>query len=601
MMPRPLLRPAALFALLLAAAPTAPAVPIRIVATPAGATVVLQETGQRLPAPANFDVKRSDKPYTFTVELAGYQSESVTFSTKSKQKEIAVTLEPLQLDREVTLKSSPEGASVTIDGRAAGVTPLTTRVTFHRETKTSPWKPQTVALAKADHQGESFRLAYEQPAPPAVALSLLRFEKTFSIETKAPDGAAIEAILTVNGQEKGSAPAKIPLVFTRSDKTKPWNTYALQAEIPTIYQPATATLTHDSPNIVSLTLKPITELPVPLLAPLVEVTPTGARMTVDQTTRLALLATGERAADITGLARLTRFARRDQNAKAPLQALNSYAITPDGASAILALTMQDDSGRFYSALFLKKIEDDSGGLGRLIDNSKRYLDAAPVIAPDSSNILVFQSNRGDPAKPDIFRINFADNRTSGGVARITNDQRFNYGPTYTDSNREVVYLSVEPAYPLATPQLSTVKMDGALPTQFQITAHEVSHREPAKIYFTRTDETSGKKQIFSVEPDGRLETNVISDDSFLSAHCFHPVASFSSPVRILFVSDRDVDDQGRRNNNIYVMNADGSGIQQLTANGSDDIAPAWSPTDPNVVYFMSNRGGAYNLWRLRLK
>lgn len=598
---RLLFRPIALTALLLAAALPAGAVPIRIVASPAGATVVLDDTGQRLPAPANFDVKRRDLPYTFTVMLAGYQSESVQFSTKSKQKEIMVTLEPLQLEREVTIKSIPEGANVAIDGRSAGVTPLTTRVTFYRESKTSPWKAQTVSLTKADHQGETTRITYEQPAPAPVTLSLLRFEKTFSVETKAPDGSPIEAVLKINEQDKGSAPAKLSLVFQRADKTRAWNTYALHAEIPTIYQPVVSTLTHESPNILSLTLKPITELPVPLLAPIVEVTATGARMTVDQANRLALLATAERAADITGLARLTRFARRDQNAKAQLQALNSYAITPDGGSAILSLTMQDDAGKFYSALFLKKIEDDSGGLGRLIDNSKRYLDSAPVIAPDSSNILVFQSNRGDPAKPDIFRINFTENRTSGGVARITNDQRFNYGPTYTDSNREVVYLSVEPSYPLATPQLSTVKMDGALPTQFQITAQEVSHREPSKIYLTRTDETSRKKQIFSVEPDGRLETNVISDDSFLSANCINPVASFSSPVRILFVSDRDVDDQGRRNNNIYVMNADGSGIQQLTANGSDDILPSWSPTDPNVVYFLSNRGGAYNLWRLRLK
>ena len=53
---------------------------------------------------------------------------------------------------------------------------------------------------------------------------------------------------------------------------------------------------------------------------------------------------------------------------------------------------------------------------------------------------------------------------AGGGSRITNDQRFNYGPTYTDSNREVVYLSIEPNYPPARPQLSTVKFDGALPT-----------------------------------------------------------------------------------------------------------------------------------------
>ena len=39
----------------------------------------------------------------------------------------------------------------------------------------------------------------------------------------------------------------------------------------------------------------------------------------------------------------------------------------------------------------------------------------------------------------------------------------------------------------------------------------------------------------------------------------------------------------------------------VIGNGSDDILPAWSPTDPNIVYFLSNRGGAYNLWRLRLK
>jgi Tol biopolymer transport system component len=575
------------------------AVTLKINVTPAGATIV-NEAGQRMPAPASVELKRRDNPYIFTIEKPGFQTETASWNTKEKVREISVTLAPLTADKDVSVRTNPDGASVTIDGKPAGVTPLAKSVTFARDTKDSPWKPIAVSVSKTDHQTEGFSLPYENPTA-NIMLAQLRKERVFSVDVKSPDGSAIAATLTLGERDLGPAPQKIMVTFTRADKTKPWPTFPLSAEIPTIYQPASVTLTHDYKDIFSLTLKPVTELPVGVYAPGVDMTATGARMVVNQSTRLATIDTGERATEIAGLAKLTRFLRRDQNMKAPLQALNSYAITPDGESAILAVTSQDDAGKFYSALFLKRIEDDGGGTARLIDNNKRYFDSAPIIAPDGSGVLVFQSNRGDLSKPDIFRINFADNRVAGGVSRITNDQRYNYGPTYTDSNREVVYLSLEPNYPLAKPQLSNVKFDGALPTQFQITAEEVSHREHSKVYFTRIDESSGKRQIYSVEPDGRLETNLISDDSFLTANCFNPVASFASPTRILFVSDRDKDDTGRANNNIYVMNADGSQIQQLTANGSDDIHPAWSPTEPNVVYFLSNRGGAYNLWRLRLK
>ena len=53
------------------------------------------------------------------------------------------------------------------------------------------------------------------------------------------------------------------------------------------------------------------------------------------------------------------------------------------------------------------------------------------------------------------------------------------------------------------------------------------------------------------------------------------------PSRIAFVSDRDGDEE------IYVMNADGSGIEQLTDNDSDDRYPSWSP-DGRIV-FVSDR------------
>ena len=58
----------------------------------------------------------------------------------------------------------------------------------------------------------------------------------------------------------------------------------------------------------------------------------------------------------------------------------------------------------------------------------------------------------------------------------------------------------------------------------------------------------------------------------------------SLTYRIAFVSDRD------GNQEIYVMNADGSGVTNLTNNPSDDYSPTWSP-DGRRIAFLSERDG----------
>ncbi len=58
---------------------------------------------------------------------------------------------------------------------------------------------------------------------------------------------------------------------------------------------------------------------------------------------------------------------------------------------------------------------------------------------------------------------------------------------------------------------------------------------------------------------------------------------------ILFQSDRDGD------NEIYVMNADGSELMQLTQNEASDEYPIWSP-DGKQIAFISNRDGSYDLY-----
>jgi dipeptidyl aminopeptidase/acylaminoacyl peptidase len=61
--------------------------------------------------------------------------------------------------------------------------------------------------------------------------------------------------------------------------------------------------------------------------------------------------------------------------------------------------------------------------------------------------------------------------------------------------------------------------------------------------------------------------------------------------KIAFISDRD------GNNEIYVMNPDGSDQTRLTNNNYDDGAPAWSP-DGTKIASNTNRDGNHEIYTM---
>ena len=72
-------------------------------------------------------------------------------------------------------------------------------------------------------------------------------------------------------------------------------------------------------------------------------------------------------------------------------------------------------------------------------------------------------------------------------------------------------------------------------------------------------------------------------------------AAYAAPAwspdgrKIAFASERD------GNSEIYLMNADGSGQRRLTRNLAYDGDPAWSP-DGQKITFVSNRDGRYEVY-----
>ena len=586
---------AAVFIVLLGGCTT----PLQVTSNPPGATMFVNNQSIGVtPTQVTLEGKKS---VLVEFRLEGYFPESFVYQPDPDQHAISARLEPKTLSKTYDINSSPDGAALTLEGRPVGTTPASgLPVTYTRENKTSAWQEQTLVVSKPNFQSEKVALNSATTSVPRVELALLREDRIYTIAATTADGAELNADVTLNGTVVGQTPLKLPITFHRPNKLAAWPRFNLSVEIPAKYKPAVTVIDFARGTEIALKLQPITEIATTLTYPALIMTPTGVVFKAQQNTALGILSTRESAEIVTDLKPVTNFGRKDQKEAAATRAesINSFCVTPDGQHVIFGLTEHDEQGSLYSNLFIKQADDAASGMARLTTGS-RYWDTLPDIANDGSNYLVFASNRSDRNKPDIFRVSLVDNRLSGGISRLTNDTRFNFAPTYGDSNRQLFYLSTEPNFPLAESQVSNIRFDGSLPTQLPISASEINNTFAEKVFFVKLDEDTKQKQIFSITADGKLETALINQEDFRKSNCFNPAVS-PDGARVLFVSDHGVDEQGRHNNDIYLSNADGTNLQRLTQNGSDDIMPAWSPSEEGVIFFLSNRGGAYNIWRLKL-
>ncbi len=570
---------------------------VKVDSSPAGAAVTADGKPIGI-TPTQYQVENAQKPVTMAFSLPGYFPEAITYVAGGNPAPVYATLEPTKLAKSFEIISEPAGATVTLDGKTVGVTPMTLPVEFVRPSKRSPWIAQRVTLSKPDYQSEGFVLTSDTGAVAPTQLSLLRDDRLYTISAVNLDGSPLDANVILDGKPIGHTPLQLPIVYRRSDKSQPWPKYVVTVDMPGKYKLQTIELSYPRETTIPLRLEAITEIAARIYSPEVVMTPVGAALALTERSTVATLRTSDDSTSITDLKQVTKFDRQDMRPANRIETISSFTLTPDGQSVIFALCDADETGTRFSNLFIKRADDAAGGVSRLT-TSPRYFDTQPYIANDGSNFLVFTSNRGDRAKTDIFRVTFTEGNLVGGISRLTNDNRFNYGPTYGDSNRQLFYLSVEPAFPKAEVQISSIRFDGSLPTQLPIAGENINNTHPDKIYFVKIDPELKNKQIYSITPDGKLETAIINSEDFKKANCFQPHVS-ADGRRLLFVSDHVGDARDRVNNDIYVVNTDGTNLQRLTYNESDDTLPMWSPTEEGVVYFRSTRGGATNIWRFKL-
>ena len=127
-------------------------------------------------------------------------------------------------------------------------------------------------------------------------------------------------------------------------------------------------------------------------------------------------------------------------------------------------------------------------------------------------------------------------------------------------------------------------------------APEISVYGPPSVGWFPARSPDGSKVVFASDRDGNGEIYVMRADGSRPANLTRHEAWDTDPCwspdgrRIAFKSDRHGEREvgpsgsGHYNSDIFIMNADGSGVRQLTFDPVDARDPAWSPDGLSIVY-----------------
>ena len=179
--------------------------PVSVTTNPAGATAFAN--GQSIGLTPTQLTADGNKPVSVSLNLDGYFPESLTYLPDSDQHAISVRLEPKTFVKTYDFASSPDGASVTVDGQPVGTTPVSgVKAVYTREDKTRPWQTKTLVFSKTNYQSEAVTLGSGTSSVPTIDLALLKEDRVYTVVATTTEGAELNAEVSLNGAVVGMTP-----------------------------------------------------------------------------------------------------------------------------------------------------------------------------------------------------------------------------------------------------------------------------------------------------------------------------------------------------------------------------------------------------------
>lgn len=266
----------------------------------------------------------------------------------------------------------------------------------------------------------------------------------------------------------------------------------------------------------------------------------------------------------------------------------------------IGFTVNDDG---FGEIWL--MDSDGGNPIRLTPPGPPGTDASgstsPAWSPDRQRIAFASSREAMVEDPRLVEI-YTMSADGTDVRRLTHDRALDGTPAWSPDGRRIAFAHLS--------EVGSGDVDGVIVVmnadgqdRVQVTRHPrtpggVVDTHPAwspdgsRIAFTRgTLSPSGLAQatIYTIDPDSGTERLLIED---AAEPAWSPDGS-----RIVFTSVRDHNGETcfhecGPSRELYVANADGTGVRRLTRNEADDHSPAFAPDGERIAFVSdrSNRG-----------
>src|SRR5438552_8160348 len=183
------------------------------------------------------------------------------------------------------------------------------------------------------------------------------------------------------------------------------------------------------------------------------------------------------------------------------------------------------------------------------------------------------------------------------------NQRHTLHANYADDQGNVLGAATNLTWSTDNPQVATVGEDGTVAGagygHARVTATAPGGKTAAadiyvvgEIVVASSRAGQGKFQLYSAERSNLAQLSKVTpptDTASANDQAFSPDGS-----RIAFVTQRD------GNPEIYVMNADGTGVTRVTNDPQVDGRPAFAPDGQSIVFHSSRPAGKQEIWAVNL-